>query len=1261
MSGFVYTFQISKKKEYKTLHMRRINNNATVRFLIALSFTGVISLAAPPNRIARPVDVSRTTVVGGHVHRLAQPQFDRGAVDPGKQLNYMVLLVKPSAAQQASLDTLLVDQQNPSSPNFRKWLTPEQFGSRFGLNSSDQSKVVAWLTQEGFAIEHLARSSNWVAFSGTAAQITKSLHTPIHQFQVNGETHFANTAVPSVPEALSGVVGGFLGLHDFHATSYAKVVPPEYDSGSSHYLVPADFATIYDVAPLYAAGIDGTGQSIAVVGESDVLLSDIASFRTRFGLPVNAPKLVPYSTTDPGFNGAQLEGNLDLEWSGALAPKATIYYVYGPSAFTAIIAAVEMNSAPVISISYGSCEIDADYPAYSAIAQQGNAQGITLLSASGDSGAAGCDSQGSEPFATRGLSVDFPAVLPEVTAVGGTQFVEGSGAYWGANSTTLGSALAYIPEAAWNESATSGLGSSGGGTSLYYPQPLWQTGPGVPNDGARHVPDVAFSSAGHDAYEVSYLGSNVAVAGTSCAAPSMAAMVALLNHYQIANKYQKLPGLGNINPQLYRLAQSAPSAFHDVATGNNMVRCAQGSPDCSTGTFGYAAGPAYDMATGLGSIDANNLATQWNTATNGTVVTLTASATRATLNDTIQLTATVAPATGSGTPTGTVNFVYYTLPLGSATLADGSATISVPLYLIGFVGSVSMSAEYSGDGSFSSASATKSISITAPSNVTSIVPSVPTTVYPSTPDAAGLSWQTSVTLTEVAGIPALITGLTIDGVAQNLAQYFPSPQIRPKGTVSANFVFRGLAAPVTRTFAITGTDPTGLVWTRQATVVYLPLPTDNYFGLRATPLTVTQNTSADPSCQWSVQLNVDDLGGFGVNLLTSLSAGHVNLSSQIASIFGTARLDAFGGLQGTVCFSGITPPATDSINVGLSDGAAYNLNVSFAGPPSNPTTLTAAPVTVSLAAASAATPAATTLAVNLGDKTQSWTAAVYPANRTTSWLTASQLSGNGPGSVTLTANGTGFEPGVYRAAIVLQSQNAVPQYINVPVMFVLGGSTTGTTISAVANAASYKTAASPGMLLGVFGTGLANSTATASGNPLAYSLAGVSAFVNGFAAPVTYASPTFLTIQVPYSAGAGPAVLGINNNGQIAAFQFQMSPSSPGIFADANGNLVPTSTVQQGTALALYLTGAGDVTPALKTAYSPGSGTSLANLPAPLLPLSVTVAGVPAFLEFAGITPGLIGVMQVNILVPASVPTGNQPLVVTIGGVASAPVNVVVQ
>ena len=628
--------------------LRKPHGNSRSFRLLAVLFSGAaLAIAAPPSRITRPVDASRTVFAPGRVHHLAQAQFDQGAVDPKKQLNYMVLLMKPSPAQQADLDALLMDQQNPSSKNFHQWLTPEQFGSRFGLNSSDQSKVVAWLTAQGFSVDHVARSNNWVAFSGSADKVSTALHTPIHQFQVNGKMHFANTQVPSIPAALSDIAGGFLGLNDFPTHSNAKIVTPDYTTGNTHYLAPADFATIYDVSPLYTAGIDGTGQSIAIVGESDVLLSDIATFRTRYGLPANVPKLIPYSNTDPGYNGAELEGNLDLEWAGAIAPKATIYYVYGPSAFTAIVYAVEVNAAPIISASYSSCEIDADYPGYSSLAQQGNAQGITLLAASGDAGAAGCDSQGSEPFATRGLSVNFPAVLPEVTGVGGTQFVEGTGTYWGAtNSSTFGSALSYIPEAAWNESATSGLGSTGGGVSQLYSQPAWQNGPGVPSDNFRHVPDVSFTAAGHDGYFITYLGSNSTGRRNLLRTPALAGVLALLNHYQVTNKFQKTPGLGNINPQLYRLAQAAPTAFHDVTrettwcSARKAVRIASPARSATRPVLLMIWPPVSAPSTPMFW---SRSGTQPSTARSSRCRSNVA---KATLNDTVQLTATVTAGDG---------------------------------------------------------------------------------------------------------------------------------------------------------------------------------------------------------------------------------------------------------------------------------------------------------------------------------------------------------------------------------------------------------------------------------------------------------------------------------------------------------------------------------------------------------------------------------------------------------------------------------------
>ncbi len=728
--------QPSKSAKHNLSQTRPLRSAPVCAVTTVLLFSAAGTMpAAQADRITGPVDARVVRALPGNLTPWAKAQFDQGAVDPAMRIPYILLMTKPSPAQQADLDRLLADQQNPSSPRFHKWLTPEQFGDRFGLSSGDQSKIAAWLQSEGFTIKELGRGRNWIAFTGTAGQISKALHTPIHRFQVNGERHYANSTEPSVPEAMAEVVGGFVGLNDFRLRPAARVAPA-YNSGSSHYLAPADFETIYDITPLSQAGMDGTGTSIAVVGESDFLLSDLQSFQKRYGLPSNTPKLVNFDGNDPGYNGAQLEVNLDLEWAMAIAPNATFYYVYGDNALGAIVAAVNQNNAQVITSSYLACEslfplLEDPFVLQSA-AQQGNSQGITILNATGDAGAAGCDASGSEPYATQGMAVGLPAALPEVTGVGGTLFVEGTGTYWATTNTlTFGSALSYIPEVAWNESGTTGLAATGGGASIFYSQPAWQSGPGVPNDNARHLPDVSFAAAsGHDGYDITYSGQNFVVGGTSAGTPSMAGIVALLNQYLVTNGVQAKPGLGNINPQLYRLAQSVPSVFHDVVSGGNIVPCAQGSPNCLTGSFGFAAGAGYDLSTGLGSIDVNALATNWSSATNGVTVTLTSSAVKVTANDSITLTATVTSATGSGTPTGMVSFSIGTVEvaLGTVPLVGATASVTFPAYLLTGTGTVLFFAEYSGDAAFSSAGASVKIQVTTPTGVTSIIPIAPTTV-----------------------------------------------------------------------------------------------------------------------------------------------------------------------------------------------------------------------------------------------------------------------------------------------------------------------------------------------------------------------------------------------------------------------------------------------------------------------------------------------------------------------------------------------------
>ncbi len=1121
--------------------------------------------------------------------------------------------------------------------------------------------MVAWLKSEGLDVKEQARGRNWLAFSGTARQIGRALHTEIRRFATGAAEHFANATEPSVPAAIEEVVAGFSGLDDFIPESQAHALPiSQFNLSSSHYLVPEDLATIYNIAPLYQTGLDGTAQGIAIVGQSAVDPNDLRTFKTRHNLPANDPKFVLYNGVDPGFTSAEIEGLLDLEWAGAIAPKATIYYVYGTSAFSAMIFAINLNLAPVISVSYGGCEYNYSPTAYRAIAQQANAQGITILAASGDSGAANCDSQGSSPLASKGLVPLFPAILPEVTAMGGTQFMEGDDNYWhSANSENLGSAVSYIPEAAWNESGSIGLLSTGGGISHIYPRPTWQNLPGTTDAPFRHYPDISLSSAGHDAYIVSYVGGLTAVSGTSASTPVMAGIVALLNQYQVKNAFQTKPGLGNINPQLYRLAQSAPNVFHDVVSGDNIVPCTLGSPDCVTGKYGYAASPGYDLATGIGSIDANNLVANWNAKAKPVSVNLVLGAARLSLNDTLNVTALLTSPTG-GTPTGTVEFVANGVVLGSSPLIErGSAQaadLTFPAYLLG-TGTFAIVASYGGDAAFSGGGAQKTVQVTLPAGAAGIVISAPSAVWPVVGrDALGFSWQTSLTIRETAGVPAMLTGFTIDGQDQPIPQYFPATSITAGGSLAGAVLFREIATPSSRTFGFTGVDSAGKTWSRQVTVAYMPVPAVTDFETTATPLVVNQ--SADPACPWPVQVNLEDWGG-SLGLINGLYVGTVNYTSQIVPAFGTERLEAWSSLQGTLCVTGVTPPAVEPIWVSLSSGQSSQVLVSFAGPPSNPVTLSSTPKAVTMEARDAGRFAQATLAVGVSDKAAEWTVTVLPGNRTTGWLNVSPLSGKGPAQLTLTARGAGFGNGAYRALLVIQSAGAAPQTLTVPVMLLMGPNTSGIRIHSVGNAATFKETAAPGSMVTVFGSQLASATRLATGSPIDFANSGVTATVNGVPAPVVYTSPSQLNVQVPYAAGAGPAVLGINNNGEIAGYLFQVAPSAPGIFVDADGNVAPKSSVKAGALATLYLTGIGEVSPALKTAYAPS--TAVSGQAKPMLPVSVTVGGVPAFVQVAALAPNQIGTAQVTFLVPAGAPAGTQPVVVTVGSAASPAANLIVQ
>ena len=387
----------------------------------------------------------------------------------------MILVLTPGREQQKALEELLAEQQDPASSHYHQWLTPAEYARHFAVSDSDLEKVTDWLTGLGFTVDEIPAGRGVLLFSGPAVLVESAFHLRINRYNVNGVPHIANANDPELPSSLAGVVGGVVSLHDFRSQPLhaARIAAPAYTSGSNHYLAPADFAAIYDVAGLYSQYYDGTGQTIAIVGRSNLHLSDIRQFRSSFGLPAKDPAII-LNGGDPGTasSGDVSEATLDVEWAGAVAKNATIDFVASASTsvsdgtYLSAQYIVNRNLASVMSVSYGLCEAwlgTAENAFLNSLWQQAAAQGISVFVSSGDSGAAGCDASNA-PRATSGRGVNGLCSTPYSTCVGGTRFSDTASPalYWNTTNTSSGSsARGYIPESAWNESGGSGLWSSG--------------------------------------------------------------------------------------------------------------------------------------------------------------------------------------------------------------------------------------------------------------------------------------------------------------------------------------------------------------------------------------------------------------------------------------------------------------------------------------------------------------------------------------------------------------------------------------------------------------------------------------------------------------------------------------------------------------------------------------------------------------------------------------------------------------------------------
>lgn len=545
-------------------------------FLPVVLLIGIFANAADnaTPRITGPIDESALVQLTGNTHPLAIPRFDQGPVPDNLPMTHMYVVLRRSPEQETSLEQRIAALHNPGSANYRQWLSADQLGYEFGPAPQDIATVARWLSMHGLQVNAVHKAGLTIDVSGTASQVRDAFHTEIHYYRVNGELHIANASDPEIPAALAPVVVGVASLNDFMPKPLTNKLPGftfpctgcpdgfdntiQYDEG------PADFATIYNVKPLYDAKnpITGRGQTVVVLEVTDVLSADVATFRSAFGLSSYSGtfKQIHPGTgcSDPGKNGAEGEAALDAEWAGAVAPDADVELASCANSttnFGAFIAAQnlldEKTPPPIMSLSYGGCEAQQGPGgnAYiNSLWQQADAEGVSVFVSAGDGSAAGCDDFDTAQYATNGIGVNGLASTVHNFSAGGTDFadtVDGlNSAFWSStNGSSRESAKSYVEEMTWNDSCagsvlyqyfgyTNGVSfcnspigegfldivGGSGGPSFVYDKPYWQAQIlGIPTDGKRDLPDVSlFASNGFWNHAVVLCMSDANEGGAPC-------------------------------------------------------------------------------------------------------------------------------------------------------------------------------------------------------------------------------------------------------------------------------------------------------------------------------------------------------------------------------------------------------------------------------------------------------------------------------------------------------------------------------------------------------------------------------------------------------------------------------------------------------------------------------------------------------------------------------------------------------------------------
>jgi hypothetical protein len=992
-----------------------------VRFFLAVAFAALLAgaavrvsahplPAAPPARplITQAINPAQAVELPGNVRpEILDAANDRGEVpDDFPMPGLLLQLARPDEREQA-LATLLDEQQDPDSPNYRNWIGATDFGALYGPAQQDVDAVVAWLQVQGFSVDRVYESGMTIAFSATAGQVRRAFAAPIHFVEAGGRMHYANARNPRIPRAFAPAVRGIVALHDFKPRPNATPrLAPEYTiSTDTHAVVPADLATIYGLTSLFSANTKGQGQTIALVEDSNVFsTADITRFRSVFGLGTATFTQVHPDCTSPGVvPGDDGEATLDVEWAAAAAPGATLQLVSCANLFDAVANLVNANATPpaIMSISFGACEAELGAAANAFISttyQQAAAKGISVFVSSGDEGAAGCDNGASK--ATHGIGVNGLASTVYNVAVGGTDFGDTfagtTSTYWNTtNTSTFGSAKSYINEIPWNNSCasqllasfagfantygssgfcnsatganflTTGSGSGGpsacasgapstsgvvGGSCAGRAKPSWQSGlVGNPADGVRDLPDLSlFAANGLWGHYYVYCFSDVAAGGASCtgapstwagaggtsfSAPILAGIQALVNHKN------GIALAGNPNPAYYQLAKSAYGAsgstacnsikgnaiggscvFRDITQGDMDVNCAGGSPNCyrPSGTNGvlstspssylpaYKTATGWDFATGIGSINAANLAANWPVATKLAFTTQPASGSPGVALATIRVSVENAGGGVVAGNTSAVTLKFGTNPTG-ATLG-GTLTVNA---VDGVAAFNNVTVNKAGTGYTLVATASNLTSATSSAfNIVSVAPAkLAFSTQPPASVASNGAFSLAVAVEDaggnvVTGSSSAVTLALTAAIGATLAG------TKSKAAASGIATFSGLSIDKAGSYTLTATDG-ALTAADSTTITVTP-------GA-ATQLAFTMQPPASSvsGAAFGAAVTIRDAAG---NTVTSnVSSVHVALTTANgASLDGTTTR---GAVAGVAAFSGLSVAKAGTYTLTAIDGS----------------------------------------------------------------------------------------------------------------------------------------------------------------------------------------------------------------------------------------------------------------------------------------------------------------------------------------------------